>query len=244
MVRKGVFMRLVLASICLLLGACSHNALDPGAGSDPGTGTGTLAVMGGAHAEPNSPNTKVDTQFTTSFEIQLSLNGAPVTTGTVTVRSTTGTATLTYNPNGGQVGRWEGQTANYDEVYELNVVSGTDKISAVYVDGPDIHTFTLPTLGATVDPSIANDTKWARAAAAQQATISFGDRDGLAISDTGIWSIPMYAIPYEKDQTKMDTIRLTRTNSITPKGAIGGSTFSVSVSQELDVIASACPTCP
>ncbi len=240
-------MRLHLASICLLLVACSHNALDPGAGSDPGTGTNTLSVMGGAHAEPNQPNAKAANEFTTNFNVELSLNGTPVTTGTVTMRSTSGTTTLTYNNNAGQNGRWEAMAANYDEVYELNVVSGTDKISAVYVDGPDIHTFTLPALGATVDPSLANDTKWARAAAAQEATISFGGdggRDGIAISDTGDYSIPMFAIPYSKDQTKNDTIRITRTNSIAPKGAIGGSTFSVSVSQDLDVIASACPSCP
>ena len=237
-------MRLHLASICLLLGACSHSAFDPGSGSDPGTGTGTLSVMGGATAEPNLPNTKLDTQFTTSFSIELSIAGAPLTTGTVTVRSTTGTTTLAFDTTAGQNGRWRGMSANYDEVYELNVASGTDRISAVYVDGPDIHTFTLPALGATVDPSIANDTKWSRAAAAKEATISLGDKDGLAISDTGTWSIPMYAIPYAKDQTRTSTIRLTRTNSITPKGALAGSTFSVSVAQDLDVIASACPNCP
>ncbi len=236
-------MRLFLASI-VTLAACSHNALDPGAGSDPGSGTGTLTVMGGATASPNVPNSKIDTDFTTEFNIELSLGATPVTTGTVTVRSLSGLTTLTYDTNAGQQGRWRGMAANYDEVYELNVVSGTDKISSVYVDGPDIHTFTLPTLGATVDPSIANNTKWARAAAAQQARISFGDQDGIAIDDTGIYSIPMYAIPYEKDQTKTDTIRLTRTNQIAPKGAVAGSTFSVSVAQELDIIAAACPNCP
>ncbi|MGE5183134.1 MAG: hypothetical protein ACM31C_13780 [Acidobacteriota bacterium] len=237
-------MRLHLASICLLLVACSHNALDPGAGSDPGTGTGTLSVNGDARAQSDVANSKVDTDFTTEFSVELSLAGMPVTTGTVTVRSSSGTTTLTFDNTAGQNGRWRGQAANYDEVYELNVISGTDKISAVYVDGPDIHTFTLPTLGASIDPSMATDTKWARAAAAQQAEISFGDQNGLSISDSGTYSIPMYAIPYEKDQTKMDRIRLTRTNSIAPKGAVGGSSFSVSVAQELDVIATACPTCP
>lgn len=237
-------MRLFFASTCLLLVACSHNALDPGAGSDPGTGTGTLLVNGTATAEPNVPNSKIDTDFTTQFNIELSLGGTPVTMGTVTVRSRTGTATLTFDQNQGTAGRWRGMTANYDEVYELNVVSGTDKITNVFVDGPDIHTFTLPSLGATVDPSIALDTKWARDAAAQEAHISFGDKDGLAITDSGDYSIPMFAIPYEKDQTKNDTIRLTRSNSIAPKGAIGGSTFTVAVAQEVDVIAAACPTCP
>jgi hypothetical protein len=239
-------MRLQIASLFVLV-ACSHNPLDPGAGSAPGTGTGTLTVQGGATAEPTVPNTKLDTDFMTSFEINLSLNGQPVTTGTVTVKSTTGSATLTFDSNAGQNGRWTGQSANYDEVYELDVVSGTDKINAVYVDGPDIHDFTAPTLGASLDVTIANTLNWQRAAAAQEARLSVnGDRggDGLTITDSGSYSIPAMTIPYEKDQTKMDTLRLTRTNSIAPKGAVAGSTFSVSVAQELDVVAMACPSCP
>jgi hypothetical protein len=231
-----------------LLVACSHSPLDPGAGSEPGTGTGTLTVNGGATAEPNAPNSKLDTDFTTNFAIELSLGNAPVTTGTVTIRSITGTATLTYEPNSGQFGRWTGMIANYDQVYELNVVSGTDKISAVYVDGPDIHAFTAPTLGATVDSTIVNTLTWQRASAAQQAAFSIdgdgGGRDGLAITDTGTYAIPALAIPAQKDQTRQATLRVTRTNAITPKGAVAGSSFSVSVSQELDVVAQACTTCP
>ncbi len=39
-------MRLYFVSTIALFAACSHSALSPGAGSDPGTGTGTLAVNG------------------------------------------------------------------------------------------------------------------------------------------------------------------------------------------------------
>jgi hypothetical protein len=232
-------MRLVLASF-IALAACSHNALDPGAGSDPGTGTGTLSVMGGATASPNIPNSKLDTDFETNFHIVLQLDGQPVTTGTVTVRARSGTAVLTYDSNG----EWQGQAASYDEVYELNVVSGTDVIRNVYVDGPDIHTFTVPMLGASLDPSAINDTKWVRDAAAKIATFSVGDMDGIAVSDTGDYMIPALSLKYNKDQTTMNTLRLTRTNQIAPKGAVAGSTFSVSVAQELDVVAAACMTCP
>src|SRR5215471_14206090 len=116
-------MRLILAAI-ITLAACSHNALDPGAGSDPGTGTGTLSVMGGATASPNIPNSNIDTDFETNFHIVLQLGGQPLTTGTVTVRARSGTAMLTYDNNG----EWRGQAVSYDEVYELNVVSGPDEI--------------------------------------------------------------------------------------------------------------------
>src|SRR2546421_4386115 len=110
MIMKTIFALFVLASA-----ACSSNPLDPGAGNQVGGGTGTLLVKGAAIAEPTTPNTNVDTQFTTRFDIEVSLAGAPVTTGTMTVKSRTGTATLTFDPNGGQFGTWGGTIANYDE---------------------------------------------------------------------------------------------------------------------------------
>jgi hypothetical protein len=225
--------------------ACSHNALEPGAGSDPGSGTGTLLVQGRAVAEPTSPNASADTAFMTSFDVDITLAGAPVTTGTVTVKSLTGTATLAYAPSGNSNARWSGDIANYDQVYELDIVSGSDKVSAVYVDGPDIHTFSAPMLGASLDPSIANTVTWNREAAAQIATIRVGDGgDALPITDSGTYSMPALALRYEKDQTKANTIRLTRSSSIAPKGAVAGSTFSVGIANELDVVATACTTCP
>lgn len=242
-------MRFLLASSIVFFCACSHNALDPGAGSDPGSGTGTLLVTGAATATSNAPDAKLDTDFTTRFDIQLSLAGAPVVTGTVTMTSLTGTVDLTYQPTGGALGHWTGTSANYDEVYELNVTSGTDKITNVYVDGPDIHTFTAPMLGASLDSTATNTLTWSRGAAAQTATFRVsnnnnGNGDGLVIPDSGTYAIPALTLNAQKDQTDPNTLRLTRSNSVVPKGAVAGSSVSVGISNELDVVALACATCP
>src|SRR3954447_21298435 len=128
-----------------LLTACSSNPLDPGAGNSAGTGTGTLLVNGNASAHAQVSNAKLASDFTTELGVRISLNGQDLTTGTVTInsRSLKTPLALTFNAQNG--GEWDGNIAGYDEVYELSVVAGTDKVEGVIVDGPDIHEFTAPT---------------------------------------------------------------------------------------------------
>ncbi len=143
--------------------------------------------------------------------------------------------------------------ANYDEVYEVNVTSGADLISNVYVDGPDIHTFTAPMLGASLDSTVANTLTWDRGEAAQAATFrddgngngggGGGNGGALAISDTGSYSIPALTLRAQADQPTTNTLRIVRSNTVVPKGAVAGSTVSVGVSNELDVVALACTGC-
>jgi hypothetical protein len=239
--RGETIMKHILASFTIALAACSSNPLDPGAGSQVGTGTSTLLVAGRASAEPNTPNTREDTQFTTNFEISVSLNNAAVTTGTVTVKSRTATTTLTYNPNGGQFGRWEGSVANYDEVYEFSIKSGTDSVTNVYVDGPDIQMFTKPTAGAALDATMAQPIAWSRGARASEARFTVGDGNGVVVDDSGTYTMPPGSLNTDAAQARPNTLRLTRTNNLTPKGGAAGSELSVSVAQELDVVAMPCP---
>ena len=70
-------MKTIFASI-LLLGACSSDPLDPGAGSDPGGGTNTLLVDGHATAEPRFANAKLETDFDTEFSVRVTLNNNEV----------------------------------------------------------------------------------------------------------------------------------------------------------------------
>jgi hypothetical protein len=221
----------LLASIVLT--ACSSNPLDPGAGNQAGTGTGTLLVNGDAHAHSDVANAKLSTDFTTDINVQIMLNNQQVTTGTVTIKSSKATTTLTYDQNG----NWQATAANYDEAYELSVISGADKVTGVIVDGPDIHEFVSPTMGATLDSTIANTLKWDRAAAADQATLRVGDLPHIAISDTGNFSMPAGTLRADTTQARPNTLVLTRENQVVPKGAVAGSSFTVSVDNELDVIA-------
>jgi hypothetical protein len=225
-------MKTIFASI-LVLAACGSDPLDPGAGDDPGGGTNTLLVEGRANAEPHFANAKLPTDFDTEFSIRVSLNDVPVTSGTVTVSSRYGEAPLTWHAD---PGRWEGRMANYDEVYELDVVSGPDAVTGVIVDGPDIHLFTAPTAGATLDSTIQNPLTWDRDETADITTFDAEEVDRINISDTGSYMMGIGVLKAEKDQARENRLELTRTNHVVPAGAIAGSEFAVTVTQELDVI--------
>jgi hypothetical protein len=224
-------MKSIFASF-VVLAACGGSPLDPGAGSSLGTGTNTLSVDGNARAHAQLANAKSASDFTTVFEVEVMLNNAPLTTGTVEIKSTKATTELTFSN-----GMWSGTAAGYDEAYELNVISGSDKVMGVIVDGPDIHTFTAPQAGATLDSTLPNPMTWRRAAAADVATVRVGDLDRITIDDTGTFMIPAGSLKAEKDQARTNQLILTRENHVAPKGAVAGSTFSVSIDNELDVIA-------
>ncbi len=221
----------------LFLGAaaCGGSDLDPGAGDDPGTGTSTLTVNGSVSANPRLSNAQNAGEFQTEFSVRLQLNGQNVTTGTVTMTSASGSVVLAYTADNN--GRWRGAAAGYDEVYILDVDSGADNVHGVRVDGPDIHTFKAPLAGATVDATMPLMVKWACDQQADSAAIDAENIDRLSIPDTGSYSMLAGALKSDRDKIKENQIRLTRTNRVTPAGAAGGSELSVSVQNELTVIA-------
>jgi hypothetical protein len=234
-------MKPIFASLLFSAAACSSSPLDPGSGDNAGTGTMTLQVDGSVVAHPRIGNAKVPSDFDTDFQVRVSLNNQPVTTGTVTITSSTVKLDLTYQQGGGQNGRWEGTTNGYDYVYQLDVISGADKLQQVRVDGPDIHSFTKPLAGASLDSTVANDTTWSRETAADEARLSVGDVDGVTIADTGKYSLPPGTLHADQGQARPNTLRLTRTNRITPAGATGTSEMTVAVENELDVVALPAP---
>ncbi len=234
-------MRHFVISTILLVGACGGSALDPGAGNDVGDGTQTLVVNGSANANAELTNAQNAADFNTDFSVRISLNGQPVTTGTVTITSSTGSIDLTFQDTGDNAGRWRGSAPGYDEVYVLDVVSGQDDVSGVRVDGPDIHVFDEPLVGATVDSTMPLDIKWSRSDEAASASLDTDELDPLAIVDSGTHTLPPGTLRTEQDKPRENTIRITRTNRVTPQGAAGGSEWSVSVRNDIQVLAAAVP---
>jgi len=225
-------MKTIFASI-LLLAACSSDPLDPGAGSDPGGGTKTLLVEGHATAEPRFANAKLATDFETDFSVRISLNNNDVTTGSVMISSRFGMTPLAWNGNDN---RWNGRMANYDEVYQLDITSGEDKVAGVIVDGPDIHVFTAPAPGATLDSTVQNPLKWNRDEAAAITTFDSQEVNRVNIDDTGEYMMGVGVLRADRDQARDDTLELSRTNHVVPSGAIAGSDFAVTIRNELDII--------
>jgi hypothetical protein len=236
-------MKAILASVLFVFAACGGSPLDPGSGDSPGGGTQTLAVDGSARATPQVANATHASDFDTDLSVHITLNSAAITTGTVTVTSAHGKVDLTFNPDGGNGGRWEGTAGGYDEVYQLDVVSGTDKISGVRVDGQDIHVITAPAPGASVDTTMPLMVTWSRDVVCDAATLSGGGDgfDGLTIDDTGNYSMAPNFLRAETGQARTDTIRLTRTNRVEPAGALAGSNWQVSITNSVEVVALALP---
>lgn len=226
----------LLSIPCSLLVACGGSDLDPGAGDDPGGGTGTLLVEGRASAEPRIPNATGGADFDTELSVRISLNGQAVTTGIVTVTSNSGTAELAYQPDGDQIGRWTGILPNYDEVYVLDVESGPDLVEGVRVDGPNIHVFEEPIAGATVDSTLPLDLAWSTDGS-DTAVLDAEEVDDIVIPDTGAYVMAVGMLKAENDQARENTIRLERTNRVVPSGGAPGSEWSVRIRNEVTVVA-------
>jgi hypothetical protein len=225
--------------------ACGGNALDPGAGNDPGTGTATLVVTGSVSAQAHLTNALTAADFDTQFSVRLTLNTQTVSTGTVTITSLSGTYPLTFQANGqGNGQRWTGQAPAYDEVYRLDVDSGVDNVHNVRIDGPSLHSFAAPTAGAQVDSTMPLMIMWNANDAADSAALRTDQIDNLAIPDTGSYMLAAGSLKSAKDKAEPNTIRLTRTNRVIPAGGAAGSELSASVENEIDVVALINPAAP
>lgn len=222
--------------------ACASDPLAPGAGDELGTGSQTLLVRGTVSAGSRIHNAKLAADFSTEFRVQLSLGNAPVSTGTVTIRSASKTVPLAWVDNGQSTGHWEGNAAGYDEVYQLDVASGNDSVSGVIVDGPDIHVITAPTAGAALDSTQPITVTWDRLDTTDEARLST-EGDDIVIADSGTYAMSPGTLRADKDKAKTNRLRLVRTNRVSPAGAVVGSSMSVSVSNEIEVVAMPCPSC-
>lgn len=218
------------------LGACggTDSDLEPGAGNDAGSGSTTLAIDGDIQAKPRLVNARTSGDFDTELSVRVVLNLQPVTTGTVTVTSSSGSVPLVYRAD---KNRWEAIAAGYDEVYVVDVESGANFIEGVRVDGPDIHVFSEPAVGASVDSTLPLKVTWASEEEAASASIDAEEIGTVAIADTGLYMLSGGALKAEQDKARENTLELVRVNRVTPAGAIGGSQVSVSIENRIQVVA-------
>lgn len=222
-----------LSSTLVALAACGGDGLDPG--SEPGTGTSTLTVNGDVAATPLVPNASKPTDFTTSFEIDVSKAGAPVTGAIVTVVSDAGAVVLTQSD--GPLGRrWRGAQNGYYEIYQLTIDAGADNVRDVQVDGPALHYFTAPLPGATVNATMPLVVSWKRSEPATVISLDTRELDQIAISDTGTYTIPVGGLKSKSTETEQEELTVDRAERITPAGAAVGSDFRVVVRNRIDLV--------
>ncbi len=233
-------MKTSLAFVMIVLGACGGTDLDPGSGDDPGTGTSTLAVEATVSADARVENARTAGDFDTEFSVRIQKAGIDVTTGTVTMTSSSGTIDLVFDTTE-QRNRWRGNAAGYDEVYVLDVESGEDNLLGVRVDGPDVHYFTSPAPGAMVDSTVALPVTWSRDDQADSASIRAQETDDIAMPDAGSYMLPVGSLKAKKEETEQNDLRIRRTNRITPAGAAGGSVMTIVVDNHMTVVAAPNP---
>lgn len=229
--------RLVLGF--LALAACGGGSSPAGGddifdpiGDDPGGGTNTLLVDGSASADPTIDNAVEASNFTTDFSVRVTRDGVDVVDGVVEVRSTAGAVALLYDT---ATNRWRGAQAGYFETYQLAVTNGLDFVDGVRVDGPDIHSFSSPTKGATVDSKVPLDVVWARGETADAATLRTREID-VSIADAGTYSIAANSLRAKPDQPEDERLELVRSQRITPAGAVVGSSWRVSIRNKLALV--------
>ena len=142
----------------------------------------------------------------------------------VTITSSTGRHVL--NSDVRFPGRWSGFADGYQQVYVLDVESGSDTIRNVRVDGPPPVVFTAPAQDSTIDPASALEVQW-EPRAADQAWL-FIDPQGTSfgeIDDDGSFTIPPNTWGTSPDGSH--AVGLSRMNTVTPAGAVEGSRMSV-----------------
>ena len=72
---------------------------------------------------------------------------------------------------------------------------------------------------------------------ATQARISTRELDEVAVQDTGTYTVPVGGLKkVDPGKTEDERVRVTRSESITPGGAVGGSEFQVSIRNEVTFV--------
>lgn len=234
--------RFLTSALILSLAACggSGSDLEPGAGDNTGGGTNTLFVEGRVSAEGRLTNARIAAEFDTEFSIRILLNNVPVTTGEVTITSASGTFPLAFTTFDNE-SRWVGRQNGYDEVYILDVISGSDNVHDVRVDGPDVHVFEAPIAGATVDSTMPLPVDWTRSDTADIASIDTDILDKLSIPDSGEYMLAAGSLEAKPDEARENRIQIERTDRVIPSGAVAGSEFSVRLRNQITVVAAPNP---
>lgn len=230
-----------LASLAVALVGCGgDDRLRPGAGDDPGAGTGTLRIDAAAAAAPFAANGTDPRAFVTSFAVVVERAGVAVDAAAVTMTSAGGPVALTFDTRDG--GSWRGQQLGYFEVYRLDVIAGADRVEEVHVDGPDPAVITAPTAGATVDSTAPLAVAWTRRDAAPIATLATRATAAAPVVDAGAATLAAGALGSRPDGVVAEELRLVRSAAVTPAGAVAGSRFAVAVEQRQDVVVAATGT--
>jgi uncharacterized protein with FMN-binding domain len=221
-------MRTPLVAVASAIAALS--ACGPSTGNSPGSGSNTLRVDGNVSASETVNNGSTASEFNTDFAVRVTKGGAAVTGATVIVRSSCGEVSLTDAMGDGN---YAGTQASYCQTYSLDVTSGSDRVQGVTVVGPGIHRIDAPTERQNVNPREALAVRWNTAGAA---TVRLESREynTTITPDRGAGEIPANRLRSAPGTATNERVRVIRANSVQPAGAVAGSSFSVSIRNQVE----------
>lgn len=213
---------------CTLVAALT--ACGPGNGNSAGSGSNTLRIDGEVSASETTNNGAMPSDFSAEFSVRVSKSGAAVTGATVTVRSSCGEVALTDAMGDGN---YTGTQPSYCQTYSLDVTSGSDRVAGVTVAGPAIHQISTPTERQNVNPRQALPVRWSPTGAS---TVTLDSRDYSAslTADNGVSEIPANRLRSAMGTVINERVRVKRSNAIRPAGAVDGSTFTVSIRNQVE----------
>jgi hypothetical protein len=225
--------RVASTAVLFALAACTHNILEPGAGNDPGTRTGSISVSGYVYATPTHANVRQPSELTSEFQVIILSGGGFASGKTVTVTSATGTFPLAFVKTNVLGEYWMGSAPSYDEVYVLDVVTNQGTLEGLRVDGPDLHVFSEPEEGATVDAEALLRVVWKRDNKADYAAIDIDSEIYQFLVDTGETSISPRLLAIANPGALQHTLRVERTNRVELDD---GAAWSATVVNGIDLI--------
>jgi hypothetical protein len=86
-----------------------------------------------------------------------------------------------------------------------------------------------------------NVIKWNRRDTASSATLRTDVIDSIAIPDSGSYSLAAGSLKTDQTVARQNLLRLSRSNTVVPKGATGDSNWTVTIENDLDVVANPAP---
>jgi hypothetical protein len=222
--------RLLALGCVMAMAACGSAE----SGDDFGTGTNTLSVDARVEVDNVVMNAVDANDFSTSFEVTVRRDGVPVVDAVVVMGSDGGDVELTLSSQ--TDGEYRGGQVAYHRGYSLDVDAGDDFIHGVRLVGPDIHAFASPGMGETVQGGEDLLVTWDRKVEAEVASIDADEMDRIDIADTGEFLIPADGLEHDQGEVNENRIRLWRSSHLVPDGGVPGSSFSIDIRNEIEIL--------
>ena len=204
-----------------------------GSSDDQGpSGTGTLKVEAQIGATATGADPKPAQAAKVEYSVHLDKDGSDLSGATVTMRNAGGTVTLLDQGSGD----YRASATGYHVRNTLTVVSGSDRLDNVTLEGPVAHRITSPTVKQLHLADTPLTIRWS-ATGAQRVEVKTKDDSFRGTSDTGSYLVDAKHLSGDAGKETNDKAEVHRKNTMEIKtGAKLGSSFEIEFRNSVDFI--------